>query len=73
MTLDHAVLTLLWTVYLFVGSYLKDERLAFYMGEEYRLYESRVPGYPFLKRGPLGLRPIALATGSPSQPTARAA
>lgn len=58
MTLDHAVLTGVWTVYIFAGSWLKDERLAFYAGPPYREYQSRVPGYPFLLRGPLGLRPV---------------
>ena len=47
MTADRAVLTLIWTTYIFVGSHLKDERLAFYLGESYRDYQSRVPGYPF--------------------------
>lgn len=56
MTLDHAVLTGVWTVYIFAGSWLKDERLAFYVGPAYREYQSRVPGYPFLLWGPLGLR-----------------
>jgi protein-S-isoprenylcysteine O-methyltransferase Ste14 len=46
MTLDRAVLTGVWTVYLFYGSYLKDERLAFYMGEKYRRYQAEVPAYP---------------------------
>lgn len=56
MTADHLVLTGLWTVYILVGSYLKDERLAFYLGNQYRDYQQRVPGYPFLNRGPLGCR-----------------
>ncbi|MCA9028506.1 MAG: hypothetical protein KDA86_25070 [Planctomycetaceae bacterium] len=55
MTLDHALLTGWWTVYIFVGSYLKDERLAFYLGESYREYQRRVPGYPGMTFGPLGL------------------
>ncbi|MEZ6119731.1 MAG: hypothetical protein R3C28_24630 [Pirellulaceae bacterium] len=55
MTLDHALLTAVWTVYIFVGSYLKDERIAFYSGDAYRIYQSRVPGYPFFP-GPLGRR-----------------
>lgn len=46
MTLDRAVLTLIWTAYIFLGSHLKDERLAFYLGESYRKYQSLVPGYP---------------------------
>ena len=47
MTADRAVLTLVWTTYIFVGSSLKDRRLAFYLGESYRDYQRRVPGYPF--------------------------
>lgn len=54
MTVDHALLTVIWTVYLAVGSYLKDQRLAYYMGDAYRQYQSQVPGYPLMPRGPLG-------------------
>ena len=54
MTADHAVLTGLWTVYIFAGSYLKDQRLTFYLGDTYREYASRVPGYPGVFFGPLG-------------------
>jgi protein-S-isoprenylcysteine O-methyltransferase Ste14 len=63
MTLDHAVLTAIWTVYLFVGSWLKDRRLEFFVGDAYRDYERRVPGYPLMVYGPLGrrLRPAANA------------
>jgi protein-S-isoprenylcysteine O-methyltransferase Ste14 len=54
MTVDHAVLTAIWTTYVFVGSYLKDQRLTFYLGDTYREYASRVPGYPGIFFGPLG-------------------
>jgi protein-S-isoprenylcysteine O-methyltransferase Ste14 len=54
VTLDRAVLIALWTVYVFVGSYLKDERLARLIGERYRRYQDEVPFYPFLSRGLLG-------------------
>jgi hypothetical protein len=54
MTLDRAVLTGVWTVYIFVGSYWKDQRLVHYIGAPYRLYQSKVSGYPFLPIGPLG-------------------
>jgi methanethiol S-methyltransferase len=54
MTADHALLTAVWTVYIFVGSYLKDGRLASYLGDSYRQYASRVPGYPGIAFGPLG-------------------
>lgn len=56
MSLDRLTLAVLWTVHVFVGSYLKDRRLERYIGEPYRQYESRVPGYPLLP-GPLGKRP----------------
>lgn len=46
MSFDHALLTGIWTVYIFVGSWLKDERLQFYLGDTYKDYRSRVPGYP---------------------------
>jgi protein-S-isoprenylcysteine O-methyltransferase Ste14 len=53
MSLDHAVLTGIWTVYIFVGSILKDRRLAHYLGESYRKYAQQVAGYPFIRYGPL--------------------
>lgn len=58
MTADRLVLAVIWTAYIAVGSYLKDERLAFFMGQEYRDYQARVPGYPGLHWGPLGLRRV---------------
>ncbi len=57
MTADHAVLTACWTAYIFAGSYLKDQRLLFYLGDQYRRYASRVAGYPGLFFGPLGKWP----------------
>jgi protein-S-isoprenylcysteine O-methyltransferase Ste14 len=54
MTADHAILTGVWTVYIFVGSYLKDRRMTFYLGDAYREYASRVPGFPGVFFGPLG-------------------
>lgn len=54
MTADHAVLTGIWTAYVFVGSWLKDRRLTFYLGDVYREYASRVAGYPGILFGPLG-------------------
>lgn len=56
MTLDHAVLTSVWTVYLFVGSWLKDRRLEYFIGEPYREYERHVPGYPLMLVGPLATK-----------------
>lgn len=54
VTLDRALLIALWTVYVFVGSWLKDRRLVYFLGATYRDYQSRVPGYPGLILGPLG-------------------
>lgn len=45
MTLDHAILTGVWTIYIFFGSHLKDERLAYFLGTSYREYQARVPAY----------------------------
>ena len=56
MTFDRALLTGIWTGYIFLGSYLKDERLSFYIGNPYREYQTKVPGYPFVFLGPLGKR-----------------
>jgi protein-S-isoprenylcysteine O-methyltransferase Ste14 len=56
MTLDHAALTALWTVYIFYGSFLKDRRLESFLGDTYTDYERRVPGFPFMMAGPLGRR-----------------
>jgi protein-S-isoprenylcysteine O-methyltransferase Ste14 len=53
MTADRAILTAVWTVYVFVGSHLKDRRLLHYIGEPYRRYQETVPGYPGFW-GPLG-------------------
>ena len=54
MTWENITLTLIWTVYIFLGSYLKDRRMLLYLGEEYRAYASRVPGYPVFGFGPMG-------------------
>lgn len=48
MTLDQFLLTGTWTVYILIGSYLKDERMARYLGETYRAYQRRVPGFPLV-------------------------
>ncbi len=72
MTVDHAILTVIWTAYLFVGSWLKDERLAFYLGDSYRKYQEHVSGYPLLPWGPLARRaplrpPTEDSVGLPSR------
>jgi hypothetical protein len=53
MTIDRAVLVAMWTVYIFLGSYLKDLRLLYYVGNAYQEYRARVPGYVALTFGPL--------------------
>ncbi len=53
MTLDRALLTLSWTAYIFMGSWLKDRRLEYYLGDTYREYQARVPGYLGMPFGPL--------------------
>ncbi|QDU96615.1 methyltransferase family protein [Lignipirellula cremea] len=63
MAWDHALLTFVWTGYILAGSYLKDERLARYVGEPYRRYQEQVAGYPGMFFGPLGRRrPAASAS-----------
>src|SRR5262249_14441724 len=68
MTLDRSLLTGLMTIYICIGSYLKDRRLVFYRGDLYREYQARVPGYPLVGFGPLSRVPAAnIATAmSPS-------
>ncbi len=56
MTLDHAILTGFWTLYILFGSFLKDSRMEYYLGDAYRAYQQRVPGFPWLPLGPLGRR-----------------
>jgi methanethiol S-methyltransferase len=68
MTLDRAILTAVWTVYIFVGSHLKDRRLELYVGDDYRHYQARVPGYPFFLWGPLGKVSIRQARARTSLP-----
>lgn len=58
MTADRAILIVSWTLYVFVGSWLKDERLAYYIGAPYLWYQSRVPGYPGMMFGPLAKRSL---------------
>ena len=73
MTLDHALLTGVWTLYIFVGSVLKDRRLTYYLGDEYRAYASRVPGYPAMPLGPLARWPQLHADSPRPRVAARAA
>jgi len=68
MTTDRAILTVVWTAYVFVGSYLKDERMAYFLGETYRQYQSRVPGYLGMLIGPLGKRALPGLDAVPAAP-----
>lgn len=70
MTLDHAVLTGIWTCYIFIGSVLKDQRLLFYLRDEYRDYASRVPGYPGMLIGPLARWPKPISNRAANRSTA---
>ncbi len=56
MSADRAVLTGIWTVYVGVGSVLKDQRLLFYLGDSYASYMQKVAGYPMMFAGPLARR-----------------
>ena len=54
VTADRLILILAWTLYIGVGSCLKDRRLVYYLGDQYRRYQAVVPGYPGFWFGPLG-------------------
>jgi protein-S-isoprenylcysteine O-methyltransferase Ste14 len=57
VTLNRVVLMAVWSAYILVGSVLKDRRLVHFIGEDYRGYQSRVPGYPGIPFGPLARIP----------------
>lgn len=65
-SIDRAFLILLWTLYIFVGSALKDRRLLSYLGDDYRRYQARVPGYPWFLAGPLARIPFEEPASLPS-------
>jgi protein-S-isoprenylcysteine O-methyltransferase Ste14 len=76
MTLDHAILTAVWTLYIYIGSWAKDRRLIHYIGDEYLAYARHVPGLPFIGFGSLNrfktlaswtVVPFHLATHLPPQ------
>lgn len=78
MTLDRLLLAVVWSGYIFVGSYLKDERLAYFLGRSYRDYQEQVPGYPLLPLGPLARRkrsagPDVIPIRQPAPPPRRSA
>lgn len=53
MTLDHALLTLIWTIYIYAGSYFKDRRLLRFIGQPYYEYGKQVAGLPIIGFGSL--------------------
>ena len=59
VTLDRLGLIVVWSGYIFLGSVLKDRRLLFFLGDLYRSYQARVPGYPGMPIGPLARVPLA--------------
>jgi hypothetical protein len=58
MTLDRLLLAGIWSLYIAIGSCLKDGRLVFYLGDTYRAYQARVPGYVGIPIGPLARVPM---------------
>jgi protein-S-isoprenylcysteine O-methyltransferase Ste14 len=70
MSLDHAALTAIWTAYIFYGSFLKDRRLEHFIGQPYKQYASKVPGYPLVPFGPLSRRPSESRTAESAPHTA---
>jgi len=66
MSVDRTILTIVWSAYIYVGSILKDRRMAFYVGEAYRDYQATVPGYPGMFVGPLARIPLSQAVAGKS-------
>jgi methanethiol S-methyltransferase len=81
MTADRAVLTATWSVYIYCGSWLKDQRLIHFLGDHYLQYQADVPGYPGVFLGPLarvpktfrGLDTLQIATQGKDQSAERKA
>jgi methanethiol S-methyltransferase len=73
ITLDRALLIGLWSGYIFLGSWLKDRRLEYFIGEPYRAYAARVAGYPFFFFGPLGKVPGPVDAPPAANPARRMA
>lgn len=55
MTTAHLLLSVGLTIYIVIGSWLKDRRLTMYLGDDYRAYMAEVPGFPLVPVGPLGV------------------
>jgi protein-S-isoprenylcysteine O-methyltransferase Ste14 len=72
MSVDHALLTAMWTVYIYIGSVLKDQRLLFYLGKSYAEYMRSVPGYPLMRFGPLAKSRRSMDGGSQRESTSLA-
>lgn len=53
MTLDHALLTGVWTLYIYAGSYFKDRRMLRFIGQPYYEYGQRISGLPLIGIGSL--------------------
>jgi protein-S-isoprenylcysteine O-methyltransferase Ste14 len=71
MTLDRLVLAGAWSVYIAAGSCLKDARLVFYLGDTYRAYQARVPGFIGIPIGPWGRVPMRKPPPAAPQPENR--
>jgi methanethiol S-methyltransferase len=67
MTLDRLVLAGIWSFYIAIGSWLKDGRLVFYLGDTYRAYQARVPGYIGIPFGPLARVPMTTPASAVTQ------
>lgn len=67
VSVDRFALIVIWTAYIGVGSYLKDQRLVYYLGDTYRAYQAQVPGYPWIAFGPWGRIPFAPAPPGAAQ------
>jgi hypothetical protein len=65
MSTDRAISAAVWSAYIYVGSVLKDRRMAYYVGEPYHRYQAAVPGYSGVFFGPLGRIPGIEATTLP--------
>jgi methanethiol S-methyltransferase len=67
MTLDRLLLAGIWSLYIATGSWLKDARLVFYLGDTYRAYQARVPGYIGIPIGPLARVPMVTPAPTAAQ------
>lgn len=64
MSLDHAILTSVWTIYIYLGSYFKDRRLIRFIGQPYVEYGTRVVGLPLIGFGSLRKLPSTIRASS---------